>query len=395
MKRETFLHLVTVSALLWLCFLVHSCTAGDPRNAVPRIDEITRPPQVQVGIKGVIRAKEAAFSVEGPCRIAGEETDEIEATASAEGKSVRIGDRLYGESGVRVQVENDGDLRIGGKPYHGHLLILNDRGKVTLVNEVDVERYLAGVVGKEMSLNKGREALKSQVIAARTYALCETRSGRLRKVKGEKFDLYDDDRSQVYGGISAENDLARELVAETRGQFVVWEDRLVNTFYSSTCGGHTDASWKVLEEGEQIPPLAGTVCGYCETSPHFQWETKIPMEEASRVLFEGEANLRVQSVRILETLPGGHALKVAAKLDGHAKERILHANTEFRRKLKLKSTLFTSMEERSGVLVVQGRGWGHGAGLCQYGAYTMAAAGRSAGEILAHYYPGVQIKKLY
>ena len=108
---------------------------------------------------------------------------------------------------------------------------------LTLVNDVDLEDYLRGVVGKEMSLSRGEEALKAQVVAARTYALYEAKMRTLATVKGEKFDVYDDERSQVYGGQERETATAARLVDDTRGEFVIYGSRLVKTFFSSTCGG--------------------------------------------------------------------------------------------------------------------------------------------------------------
>ncbi len=395
MKREKFLPLLTYGGLLWFFFFLHSCTAGDPRNPLPPAREVRPSPAVQVGIGTAIRVEEATFTVRGPCRIGGRETPALEAKVTVDGDGLRVGPHTFDARVVRVEVERDGDLEINGKPYHGEIIIFRDRGKVTLVNEVRLEHYVPGVLGREMSLSRGREALKAQVIAARTYALCEIKGGRLRKGRGEKFDLYDDQRSQVYGGIRAESTLALDIARETRGMFVVWNGGLVHTFYSSTCGGATDPAWNMLGEGVQVPPLGGTECGFCEKSPHYEWEKAFTRREMAEKLFANEPNLRVKSARVSKAMKGGHAEKVEVTLESHAGVRALHANREFRRRLRLKSSLITSIEESGDQIVIRGRGWGHGAGMCQWGAYGMAAAGRAAIEILEHYFPGATVQKLY
>src|SRR6185295_7933483 len=166
------------------------------------------------------------------------------------GDALSIGGTVFKESPVTIVPEEDGSIEIeysrdargnpvkpGGVRYRGTLILylLPDK-KLVLVNEVDLEEYLKGVVGKEMNLSEGEEALKTQVIAARTYAVHEQRLDRLRRVKGEKFDLYDDERSQVYGGMERSTATAERLVDETRGMFLVYNDKLVRTFYSSACG---------------------------------------------------------------------------------------------------------------------------------------------------------------
>ncbi|MHC4605378.1 MAG: SpoIID/LytB domain-containing protein [Planctomycetota bacterium] len=409
MKQSGVLQVLTLAMLIWLCFFTHSCIAGDPRAAVPKLEAITRPPPVQVGIGSCIRAEEARIRVEGACAIGPEQVEDFEAAITATEHGLKIGTLEFDTDRVPVRILQEGTLEVrvavgggkGKKPahkwrrYHGNLVVLRDRGKVTLVNEVGLEDYLAGVVGREMSLSRGREALKAQVVAARTYAMCEVRDGRLRRVNGEKFDLFDDERSQVYGGMDAETTLARSIVEQTRGMFVLWEDRLVHTFYSSTCGGSTDPAWKVLGEGRRIPPLAGAACGYCGASKYYAWEARFTRREMAKKLFENEPNLKVRSVRIVEALAGGHAVKVGVTLSGHAKERVLDANRVFRRRLRLRSTVFEGFEEKKDEIVVRGRGWGHGAGMCQYGAYGMAAEGRSGIEILEHYFPGARVRKLY
>ncbi|HKS15784.1 MAG TPA: hypothetical protein VJU16_00570, partial [Planctomycetota bacterium] len=107
---------------------------------------------------------------------------------------------------------------------------------------------------------------------------------------------------------------------------------------------------------------------------------------------------KVKSVRITKTLPGGHAQEVGITVEKGVKEHLLEANGGFRRRIDprlIRSTLWDSIESVDDRIVISGRGWGHGAGMCQYGAYKMADMGKTAEQILMHYFPQADVKKLY
>jgi stage II sporulation protein D len=171
----------------------------------------------------------------------------------------------------------------------------------------------------------------------------------------------------------------------------------VRTFYASTCGGHTEPGWLVLpDESEETPPLAGRRCDYCVRRPTYRW--KEPAVISKKEIAERCAGgAPVRSVEVTRTLPGGHALELKLHLeDGRA--LALHANNEFRRKLvthRLRSTLWEKIEDRGDAIAIHGRGFGHGVGMCQVGAYEMAKDGKSATEILEYYYPGAAVRRLY
>lgn len=420
MYRHSFYHFVTVLVSGWLIFTLHTCTAGRPVREDMRVGEISVAPTVQVGLGGVLRERSARIAVRGPYRIsgpggllaAGEEMDWTEVRNEG---GVRVGGELFEDSPITLLPEIDGSLEVEytqtwrRKPisptavrYHGSLIIhsLPD-DRLAFVNEVDLENYLRGVVGKEMSLSEGEEALKTQVIAARTYAVHEQRLQRLRRIKGEKFDLYDDERSQVYGGMERETARASELVDETRGMFLVYEGQLVRTFYSSTCGGYTEPAWEILQdETERIKPLSGVKCGYCERRSIYRWKEPLIIrkkEIAERCLPSELRNARVEGVEITKTLPGGHALEVTVRLHNSSRAVRLHANNDFRRKLtpRFRSTLWDKIEDRGDTIAIFGRGFGHGVGMCQVGAYEMAKDGKTFSEILEYYFPGAGVKKLY
>jgi stage II sporulation protein D len=422
MGRQRYYHAIAVILSLFLVFLVHSCTLGRPAKDEMHVGEVAAAPTLQVGLGRCLRDPAARIAVRGSyeVRARGEvlsKGDELDwADVRAVDGGVQIGASTFKEGSVALVPGRDGTLEVeytrdhrgnSVKPtsvrYHGllHVHALPDR-KLALVNEVDLEQYLRGVVGKEMNLSEGEEALKTQVIAARTYAVHEQRLERLRRVKGERFDLYDDERSQVYGGMERETANASRLVEETRGMFLVYEGRLVRAFYSSCCGGYTEPAWEVLQdETEKMPPLQGRKCDYCMRRPIYRWKEPVLVlkkEIAEKCLPKDLPGARVKSVEISKTLPGGHALEVAVALDGSARIVRLQANTEFRRNLqpsRFRSTLWDRIEDRGDAIAIYGRGFGHGAGMCQVGAYEMAKDGKTCPEILEYYFPGARVQKLY
>jgi len=420
MSRNPLFHLVIVAVATWLAFFVHACSAGRPIKDRMHVGEVDAAPVVQVGLGRCLRDSVVRIAIHGAYQVRGRsETlargSELPWVEVKAGETLSIGDKVFNENPLTLVPDEDGTIEVeysrdargnpvkpGGVRYKGLLILhlLPDR-KLALVNEIDLEEYLKGVVGKEMSLSEGVEALKTQVIAARTYAVKEQSLDRLRRVKGEKFDLYDDERSQMYGGLERATGPAEKLVDETRGMFLVYEGKLVRTFYSSACGGHTEPAWEVLgDETEKMAPLGGTKCDYCQRRAIFRWKEPvvIPKKEiAEKCLPKELQDKRVKSVEVTKTLPGGHALEVTVTLENSSRVVRLHAVNDFKRNVtaKLRSTLWDRIEDRGDAIAIVGRGYGHGAGLCQVGAYEMAKDGKSAAEILEYFFPGAKVQKLY
>jgi stage II sporulation protein D len=420
MSRNPLFYLVALALALWLSFLIHACGAGRPLKDRAGVGDVDAAPLVQVGLGRCLRDAQVRIAVHGPYEVRGRKEvlargAELPWVEVKAGEVLSIGSATFSESPVTIVPAEDGSLEVeysrdsrgnpvkpGGVRYKGTLLVhqLPDR-KLALVNEIDLEEYLKGVVGKEMNLGEGEEALKAQVIIARSYAVHEQRLERLRRVKGEKFDLYDDERSQMYGGLERHTAAAEKLVDDTRGMFVLYDGKIVRTFYSSACGGHTEPAWEVLaDETEKMPPLAGTACEYCQRRPVYRWKEPvlIPKKEiAEKCLPKDLQDKRIKTVDVTKTLPGGHALEVSITLENSSRVVRLNATNEFKRAVsqKLRSTLWDRIEDRGDAISIIGRGYGHGAGLCQTGAYEMARDGKTASQILEYYYPGAKVQKVY
>jgi stage II sporulation protein D len=394
--------------LIVLLFVLHACLTPPPPRPDPDPLRIEGGVELRVLLSWPSTAPEGvSLVVEGGAKLTAGDSGggavEIPAgtyAISVDGDGLRIGERRWAERSLRVDFES-GRFRLAGKDpagkardaaYRGRLRIHRDGGGLLFVNLIKLDDYLMGVVGREMSLQSDlTEALKAQVVAARTYALYERSLPR-----PGPFQLYDDERSQAYGGLAAETDLAREVVEATRGYAVLFQNRIVPTFYSSTCGGETEPAWEVLDNVARMPPLRGAACGQCEASPHFRWTERVSRAALAQALFGRPGT--VEELRVERRAKGGHALEVFVRLRGESGGRTLEANRGFRHKVgtrTIRSTLIVEILDAGAEIEIRGRGWGHAAGMCQWGAYGMARAGRSSFEILEHYFPGARVLRLY
>lgn len=314
----------------------------------------------------------------------------LESNIELSGQNLILGGFSFDSSPVKV-FSSGSRIVLDGTPYYGSIVI-HFPERFLIVNEVSLEKYLEGVIVREMSYSWPKEALKAQTVAARSYALYETRSQRVRKVE-LLFDLYDDERSQVY--VPKDSDKAvYDLVEETRGLVVVHDDDLVYTLYCSTCGGHTEPAWEALDVYPKSQALSGVVCNFCKESKYYHWQAKFSMKDVHKKLFPDAKNAKIRSISITKKSKGGHALEILVKTGIEIK---IHANLEFRRRLgpsQLKSTLFDSIIINGDWLEVKGRGWGHAAGMCQTGAKKMATDGWDFKRILQYYYPGGVVRRL-
>ncbi|MCM8784106.1 MAG: SpoIID/LytB domain-containing protein [Candidatus Omnitrophica bacterium] len=305
-------------------------------------------------------------------------------------EGLKIGERYYKVSGIKIKpLRKKGEVVINGRKYRGEIDILKTEGlKLLVINHVELEEYLYGVLCHEVSLYWPMEALKAHAIASRTYALYQQRIN-----KNKDYDLTSDFYSQVYGGRNAERYRTTRAVNLTKGKVLIYKGELFPAYFHATCGGATeDASelWNI-----DIPPLKGVKCDFCYQSPHYLWERFISMKELKEKL---SANGYYISGKILGIVPKEkNASGRIRKLNVIAENgKFEIAAKEFRQIFDpqvIRSTNFEVELESDGA-VFRGYGWGHGVGLCQWGAYFMAIKGYKSEEILRFYYPGTEIKSV-
>jgi stage II sporulation protein D len=153
-------------------------------------------------------------------------------------------------------------LEIKGRSYRGSIEVRSNGKKLMAINVVPLEQYLYGVVPDEMPPDWHVEALKAQAVVARSYALANRRNG--------EFDLYADVRSQVYGGLAAEEFQATAAVDATAREVLTYDGRVISTPYHSTSGGRTAAATDVWA-GQPVPYLVSVPDPYDSLSPHHRW----------------------------------------------------------------------------------------------------------------------------
>jgi stage II sporulation protein D len=297
-----------------------------------------------------------------------------------------VGKKDIKVSGIRVKVSKDSAVYIDGRRFRGEIDIARkENRKLMVINTVGVEDYLYGVLYHEVSHRWPVEALKAQAIAARTYALFQKRQNAL-----QPFDLKNDIYSQMYGGRTSEKKTTTEAVDLTRDKVLVFRGGIFPSYYHATCAGHTeDASnlWNI-----DLQPLKGVACFFCANSPHYKWDKDIPLWEMERKLREnGYKTGSINSVEILSKNISGRVDKLM--ITDNASTVLILTAKDFRQMMgpnNIRSTRF-DIAVKWGYAILTGHGWGHGVGMCQWGAYGMAQAGRSAEEILKYYYPGAEI----
>jgi stage II sporulation protein D len=316
---------------------------------------------------------------------------------------------------VDIDPFKGGLVYVNGKGYRGKLTLFEDKfGKITVVNRVDLESYLFGVIKSEMLINSPFEALKAQAVVARTYAI----KNQKKFLTDFGFGLSADVRSQVYNGIENEHEIARKVVKETRGRIVTSRKEPISAFYHSACGGSTLASkdW----HGKSILYLKSIPCPYCQPYKNYDWELELSYDSIKNKLREAGKKIRkIESIDFNRT-SSGRLQEVSIK---HPRGVLRYSGTKFRALISpsvLRSTMVGAVEmnlasgyargdraEMAILSIIHGRmrkfravrlrgtGFGHGVGLCQWGAKGLAKKGYSFQEILKYYYSGVSITQMY
>lgn len=264
---------------------------------------------------------------------------------------------------------------------------LADKGYVTTMA---LETYIEGVIAQEMQPDWPQEALAAQAIASRTLTMSAIEAGTIKRLHNADVSTSKEEL-QAYAPQKV-NDRVRQAVKSTRGEILLYAGGLVNAIYSS-CNGQIGATREESfpKEIDHPTPYFQPVPDNCfKYAPENikSWTVKIPASQVANAIgYTGNP----RDIRILEKGPSGRILYIGA---GNKKVY----GSDFRRAVgydRLKSTLVTEMTYDGGSFVFKGLGWGNGVGLCQWGAYTFAKEGKKAEDIIKHYYPGAEVKKLW
>lgn len=352
------------------------------------------------------------------------------------------------ESNLILSSSNKWDsiIKVEDKHYRDYIKFINKQEELLVLNYIELNHYLYGLVPREMPASFPMEALKAQAIAARTYAL-----KNINKHINDGYNLCDTTHCQVYGGMDGEQERTNEAVDDTKGLVITYNGEIIDALYHSTSGGHTEDS--VEAWGNYLPYLIGVEDDFSKGTPNSDWSFTIKSSELNNRLKNSGIHIGdVIDMEVVGTTPKGRVSNL--KVIGTYGEKILN-KSQIRQVLgndQLKSTWFTiktngdstsrndvyviddynekpqkidlskahildgnfnkrpsrginnralgrdktiqledSYEETADSFLIQGKGYGHGVGMSQWGAKKMAEEGYSFDSILKHYYTGVEI----
>ena len=326
----------------------------------------------------------------------------------------RIGDELHstGQGELIIQPDGDGTVEVNGTAYRGRYRLVpvaGGHGAFDVVNDVDVDGYLKSVVSKEVLRDWHAHAFRAQAIVARTYALHQwaTLGGR------GTYDLNDDVRSQVYGGIAAESAKSKAAVDATAGVVLASSAgggsgaKVFKAYFSSCCGGITASAADAFNEPDIKPLSARDVGSLCSQSPHFVWGPVVmgKAELTQRIRQWGRnRNHAIRDMADLVSIDlwkqneyGRPARFLVTDARGTqyqlvAEELRWAVNTGG---VMLKSAFIRPVTEADTIRFAEGHGYGHGVGMCQWCAQSQAEVGMRGEEIVLRSFPGARLVRAY
>ena len=294
------------------------------------------------------------------------------------------------------------------RSYPGTLELMSTDDEVAvsfvLINEVPMEEYLPGVLQAELFAGWPAATYEAQAVAARSFATMQQhhRASRL-------WDVTDTPATQAYMGMATDR-TAIEAVRQTTGEVLMYDDQLVPGYFSSCCGGLPATAVQAVGPNpiNNTPPLAGHAAAiHCAEAPVYSWRREVDAVKVHRALQAWAHDRGLQDLVALSGIEHIHPVDH----NDHGRPVRLRLTDRGGREAQLDCVDITSAlmdlphgppmsgwfsaHRQGGVLVLEGRGFGHGAGLCQYGAAAMGKAGASTQEILAFYYPGATTQRAW
>lgn len=341
-------------------------------------------------------AKEVLLSIRGSYQIVTLGTNEqlqkgrylwrSKVTVSDSGLKIgKLDLKIYG---FRIQPVRSPVIYVNGRKFRGAIEISRQPNNTLLVvNHLDVEKYIAGVLYHEISPRWPLEAIKAQAIAARTYALYQVKHN-----EDKQYDLVSTVASQVYGGRTSERGRTSKAVKRTKSEVLTYKNKIFPTFYHATCAGHTENAknlWRI-----SIMPLRGRECQFCQRSPHFKWKAKMGLKSIAEALLKsGYKTGAINSINIIERYISARISDLEVNSSAGKLEL-----SGYRFRLALGPNVIRSanfdLKLKKDKIYFEGLGWGHGVGMCQWGAFFMSKKRFNADEILGFYYPESKIKKI-
>jgi stage II sporulation protein D len=276
-----------------------------------------------------------------------------------------------------------GELRIDELRVRGGVEVRRSESGLAVINQVPLEPYVAGTLGREVYASWEPATLRAQAVVTRTYAL-----HRAAQASGH-WHLTADTAGQVYGGFDAENASVVAATRATAGEWLAYRGEPILAAFHSASGGRTASAHEVW--GQRVPYLVSIEVRDEEDSPDTYWRASVSRPTLGRALAPLGIDVgEVRDVQVIERSPSGRARAVQVRGRGGEAELSARVLREALGMDVIRSTLFQTRTTDAGV-VISGSGNGHGVGMSQWGAQAMAKRGASYREILAAFYPGVAV----
>ncbi|MFH1414850.1 MAG: SpoIID/LytB domain-containing protein [Elusimicrobiota bacterium] len=307
-------------------------------------------------------------------------------TIMPEAGGLSISGKVFGSQVRIIPGESGSFIKLNGRRYRDTIIIVKNSDGLSAINELGVDGYLFGVLPVEVSPKWPIESLKAQAVVSRTYVL-----NNLGKYSKKGYDLSSDIFSQMYKGVDVEDSESNRAVIETKGIVLAYKNELALAYFHSSCGGYTADVKEVW--GNAIPYMRGVTCPYCKDSPRYHWEKHISGEFIGESLRgKGYDTGEVSGIKFLSRTDSG---RIKDMYVIHSGGKLLITGHRFRMAIGpdiIKSALMALDRSKPG-FYFYGRGWGHGVGMCQWGAKGLAEKGKNYKYILKFYFPGAHVTK--
>lgn len=298
---------------------------------------------------------------------------------------VQVG-TLISAKPIIVEPIGGATIELNKNKYTGKFKIVPGNGTFNIIELTPLEEYLYGVLPYEMHHTWAPEALKAQAVAARTYTLKS-----IEKKADESFDLYSDVRSQMYKGSGQVYDSVKQAVDQTRGLVLSYKGELFYTYYHGNCGGGTDHVHIWNEKAPDIKPLTGASCKFDAHSKSYTWKMDIAKSSAEKFARSKGLKGTLKSIKVSKKTSSGRANLLTLKTSQGSKQVRC---ADFRAATGIRSCKLTVVTTGTTKVHLEGRGYGHGIGMCQDGAHGMAKQNYNYKQILKHYYPGSTLSQV-
>ena len=268
--------------------------------------------------------------------------------------------------------------QIESRNYEETVLIYSDIDRLRLINQIDEERYLSGVVEAEVGAGKTGEFYKAKAVICRTYLY-----GHINRHASEGFHLCDETHCQAYKGQCRHSDLIRTSVFNTRGIILTdrKESKPILAAYHSNCGGETESAKNAWQT--DMPYLVPVSDPYCKSQPNARWQTVVSLDEWINCMIKNGFKPDPKTVTDFN-------FQQLRRIPDYKVNKISIPTKQIRMDMKLRSSFFSVTIDKEKV-ILDGKGYGHGVGLCQEGAMEMGRRGRKYDEIISFYYKQVNL----